>query len=166
MGASFQSVDLQDAGAQARQNLALAIEAGGARVTVDRLPIVRGNEIHMVRLFQNLISNAVKYRREDPVEIHVTAERRGPDWVIRIADNGLGIGPEDQARVFMPFIRLANRDVPGTGLGLAVCKKIVEGLGGAIWVESQLGAGSTFCFTIAAAEEENVVPMISHGAAV
>jgi signal transduction histidine kinase len=128
------------------------------------LPIVRGNEIHLVRLFQNLISNAVKYRREDPVEIHVTAGRRGLDWVIRIADNGLGIAPENQARVFMPFVRLANRDVPGTGLGLAVCRKIVEGLGGDIWVESELGAGATFCFTIAAAEPGIVVPMTSHGA--
>jgi PAS domain S-box-containing protein len=160
------SVDLQDAAAQARQNLALDIEASGARVTVDRLPIVRGNEIHLVRLFQNLISNAVKYRREDPVEIHMTAGRRGADWVIRIADNGLGIGPENQARVFMPFVRLASRNIPGTGLGLAVCKKIVEGLGGAIWVESELGAGSTFCFTIAAEEEGIAVPMISRGAAV
>ena len=158
------SVDLQDAVAQARQNLALAIKASGARVTVDWLPIVRGNEIHLVRLFQNLISNAVKYRREDPVEIRVTGGWRGADWVIRIADNGLGIGPEDQARVFMPFVRLANRDVPGTGLGLAVCKKIVEGLGGTIWVESELGAGSTFCFTVAAAEEGIVGPMISRGA--
>jgi len=158
------SVDLQDAVTQAVQNLALAIGASGARLTVDRLPIVRGNEIHLVRLFQNLIGNAVKYRREDPVEIHVTAVQRGLDWVIRIEDNCLGIGPENQARVFMPFVRLANPDVPGTGLGLAVCKKIVEGLGGTIWVESELGEGSTFCFTIAAVGEGIVVPMISHGA--
>jgi signal transduction histidine kinase len=127
-------VDLQDAVAQAIQDLALAIKASGARVTVDRLPIVRGKLIPLVRLFQNLIGNAVKYGREDRVEIHVTAGRRGPGWVIRIEDNGLGIGPENQARVFMPFVRLVNRDVPGTGLGLAVCNKIVEGQGGAIWV--------------------------------
>ena len=160
----FEAFDLQHAVAQATQNMALAIQVSGATVTVDRLPIVRSNEIHLVRLFQNLISNAVKYRREDPVEIHVTAERRGPDWVIRIEDNGLGIAPDNQARVFMPFIRLANRDVPGTGLGLAVCKKIVEGLGGTIWVESELGAGSTFCFTLVAVEKGILVPMISHGA--
>ena len=158
-------VDLQQAVAQARQNLALAIKASGAMVTVDRLPIVRSNEIHLVRLFQNLISNAVKYRGEDPIKIHVTAEQRGPGWVIRVEDNGVGIAPEDQARIFMPFIRLANRDVPGTGLGLAVCKKIVEGLGGTIWVESELGAGSTFCFTIVAAGRISV-PMFSHAACV
>jgi PAS domain S-box-containing protein len=146
-------IDLQQSVAQAKQNLALDIEASGAIVTVDTLPVVESNEVHLLRLFQNLICNAVKYRREDPVKIHVSAERRGPDWVIRIEDNGLGIPLEDRARVFLPFIRLANRNVPGTGLGLAVCKKIVEGLGGTIWVESRLGAGSTFCFTIVTADD-------------
>jgi light-regulated signal transduction histidine kinase (bacteriophytochrome) len=148
----LRSVDLRHAVAQATQNLTLDIGASGAMVTVDRLPVVAGNEIQLIRLLQNLIGNAVKYRREEPVEIHISAERRGPEWVVRIADNGLGIAPEDQARVFLPFIRLANRDIPGTGLGLAVCRKIVEGLGGAIWVESALGVGSTFSFTIAAVD--------------
>ena len=157
-------VDLQHAVAQATQNLALDIEASGATVTVSHLPIVLSNEIHLVRLFQNLMSNAVKYRGEHPLEIHVTAGQRGTDWVIRIEDNGLGIAPGHQARIFMPFIRLTNRDIPGTGLGLAVCKKIVEGFGGTIWVESELGAGSTFCFTIAAEEEGISVPLISHAA--
>lgn len=143
-------VDLQHAVAQATLNLAPAIEASGAIVTVARLPIVRSNEIHLVPLFQNLISNALKYRGESPVQIHVTAEQRGPWWVISIGDNFIGIAPEHQTRVFMPFVRQVNRDVPGTGLGLAVCKKIVESLGGTIWVESELGAGSTFCFTIPA----------------
>jgi signal transduction histidine kinase len=147
--------------AQATLNLAPAIEASGAIVTVARLPIVRSNEIHLVRLFQNLISNALKYRGESSVQIHVTAEQRGPGWVISIGDNGIGIAPEHQTRVFMPFVRLVNRDVPGTGLGLAVCKKVVEGLGGTIWVESELGAGSTFCFTIAAADAVTFVPRLS-----
>jgi chemotaxis family two-component system sensor kinase Cph1 len=145
-----QDVDLERAVAQAQQNLALSIASSGAMVTVDRLPVIPGNEIQLVRLFQNLISNAVKYRREQAVEIHVDAERRGPDWIIRIVDNGVGIAPENQARVFLPFVRLVNRDVPGTGLGLAVCKKLIEGWGGTIWIESDLGAGSTFCFTVAA----------------
>lgn len=144
----YRQVDLNGAVAQATQNLALAIEVSGAVVTIDCLPIVRSKEIDLVRLFQNLISNAVKYRSQHPVEIHVSAEPCGRNWVIRIKDNGLGIAPGDQARIFKPFIRLANRDIPGTGLGLAVSKKIVEGLGGTIWVESELGAGSTFAFTI------------------
>jgi len=150
-------VDLQQAVTQALQNLAVDIQATGAKVTVDRLPVLRSNEIELVRLFQNLIGNAVKYRREGPPEIHVSAEQRGPEWVIRIEDNGVGIAPEDHARVFKPFVRLASRDVPGTGLGLAVCKKIIEGLGGKIWVESELGAGSSFFFTMAAAEEARPV---------
>jgi signal transduction histidine kinase len=108
----------------------------------------------------------VKYRRVDPVDIHLSAELRGPEWVVRVEDNGLGIAAEHQDRVFKPFIRLASRDVPGTGLGLAVCKKIVEGFGGTIWVESELGAGSTFCFTIAAREEGVPASRIAHGPAV
>jgi signal transduction histidine kinase len=141
---------MRDAVDQAIQNLTLDIQANGAIVTLDPLPVVLSNEIHLVRLFQNLISNAVKYRRVDPVEIHLSAELRGPEWVIRVEDNGVGIAAENQDRVFKPFIRLASRDVPGTGLGLAVCKKIVEGFGGTIWIESELGAGSIFCFTIVA----------------
>jgi chemotaxis family two-component system sensor kinase Cph1 len=141
-------VELTGAVAQATQNLALAMEASSAVVTVDWLPIVQSNEIHLVRLFQNLISNAVKYRSERPLEIHISAIERGRDWVIGVKDNGLGIAAADRERVFMPFIRLVNRDIPGTGLGLAVCRKIVEGLGGKIWVDSELGIGSTFSFTI------------------
>jgi len=158
-------VDLQDVVAQATQNLALDLQASGARVIIDELPIVQSNEIHLVRLFQNLISNAVKYRSEDPIEIHVTSEQDGSGCIIRIEDNGRGITLQDQARIFTPFIRLANREVQGTGLGLAVCKKIVERLGGTIWVESALGAGSTFCFTIVAAGRISV-PLLSHAACV
>ena len=159
----LRSIDLRDATAQAIQNLTPAIEASGAVLTVDRMPIVQGNEIHLVRLFQNLIGNAVKYRSELPVEVHITADERGPDWVIGIADNGRGIAPENQARVFLPFIRLANGDVPGSGLGLAVCQRIVEDLGGTIWVQSLPGAGSTFFFTIAAMQAETFVPRVAHG---
>jgi signal transduction histidine kinase len=128
----------------------MAIKESGAMVTVDRLPIVRSNEIHLVRLFQNLIGNAVKYCGEESPEIRVTSEQIGPDWVIRIKDNGVGIAQEYHDRIFDPLKRLHGRQIPGTGLGLAVCKKIVEGLGGTIWVESEVGAGSTFCFTIVA----------------
>lgn len=144
-------IELQNVVEQARQNLALEIEESGAFITVDPLPVVTGNEIHLIRVFQNLIGNAVKYRGLESPEVHVGAERRGPQWVVRIEDNGVGIAKENQARVFFPFIRLADRTIPGTGLGLAVCKNIVEGLGGEIWVESELGVGSTFSFTILAA---------------
>lgn len=144
-------VDLNSAVAQAKQNLDLEIKMSGAKVTVDWLPVVRGNEIQLVRLFQNLIGNAVKYRGRKTPEIHVAAERQGRDWIVRVEDNGLGIPREDQIRVFMPFVRLANKEIPGTGLGLAVCKKIVDGMGGEIWIESEPGTGSTFSCTIAGA---------------
>ena len=119
-------VNLQYALAQATQNLAVPLKTSGALITVGRLPVVQSNEIHLVSLFQNLISNAVKYRREAPLEIQVAAERRGPYWVVKVADNGLGIAAEDQFRIFMPFVRLRSRQTAGSGLGLAVCKKIVE----------------------------------------
>jgi PAS domain S-box-containing protein len=157
-------VDLQQAVAQAMQNLTLDIQSTGARVTVDRLPAVRSNEIELVRLFQNLIGNAVKYRRTATPEIHVSARQRGSEWIVQVKDNGLGIASGDYDRVFKPFIRLASSDIPGTGLGLAVCKKIVEGFGGAIWVESKLGLGSTFSFTMAAAQVE--IPVMSSHVAV
>jgi PAS domain S-box-containing protein len=149
-----QWVDLPRAVEQARQNLALEIKESGARITVDPLPVVRGNEIHLVRLFQNLIGNAVKYRGKDAPEIHVRAEREGSDWIVRIEDNGIGIDRPNLDRVFMPFVRLANREVPGTGLGLAVCKNIVDEMGGKIWIESEPGMGSTFSFTIPEARSE------------
>jgi chemotaxis family two-component system sensor kinase Cph1 len=148
-----QCVDLNDALAQATQNLAQAIHASGARVTVDPLPVIQSNQIQLVRLFQNLMSNAMKYNGESPPEIRVTAQQCEQEWVIRIKDNGCGIAPENHARVFQPFVRLENNTVSGNGLGLAACKNIVEGLGGAIWVESELGAGSAFCFTIPAGAE-------------
>ena len=147
-----QPVDLRNAVAQAMQNLELEIKASGATVIVEELPIVPSNEIQLVRVFQNLISNAIKYRGDDAVEIGIRAERTGPNWVLQIEDNGLGIATEDQVPIFMPFKRLANRDVPGSGLGLAVCKRIIEGLGGTIWVRSELRSGSTFMFTVTAAE--------------
>jgi len=157
-------VDLGYAVAQATQNLALAIGASSATVAIGRLPVVRGNPIHLVRLFQNLISNAVKYRGTEPAEIQVTGEQRGQDWVIGVKDNGMGIAPEHHACVFTPFVRLADRNIPGSGLGLAVCRKLVEEWGGRIWIESELGAGSTFRFTIMADESGILNPMVADGA--
>jgi PAS domain S-box-containing protein len=148
---SSQRVDLRHAVAEAMESLGQAIKASGAKVTVGPLPIVLGNEGLLVRLFQNLIGNAVKYCGKELPEISVSAVLKGSDWIIQIKDNCLGIAPENQARVFVPFIRLANRDIPGSGLGLAVCKKIVEGMGGTMWVESKIGEGSTFFFTIGSA---------------
>jgi signal transduction histidine kinase len=118
-------------------------------VTIDPLPVVLGNERHLIRVFQNLIVNAIKYRSAAPVEIHVTAERLGPEWIIKVRDNGIGIAPEHHERVFGLFNRLHGPETPGAGIGLAICRKIIDAMGGAIWVEPAPGSGSIFCFTIA-----------------
>ena len=145
-------VTLQHTAAHAIENLRPILAASGATITVGRLPIVQGNESDLVRIFQNLIANAIKYRSAAPLQISVAAERFGRNWVIKIKDNGIGIPPEHRHRVFSLYTRL-HADIPGTGIGLAVCKKIVEALGGTIWVESEPGAGSSFCFTLRPATE-------------
>jgi PAS domain S-box-containing protein len=144
----LRSVDLADAVSQATRNLAPLIEATSARITVGELPAVRSSPIDLVRLLQNLMGNALKYRSERQPEIHITATRRAAEWVVKIADNGIGIPSEEHLRVFLPFVRLANPRAKGYGLGLAVSKNIVEALGGTLWLESEFGIGSTFCFTL------------------
>jgi signal transduction histidine kinase len=150
-----QDVDLGRAAAQAIQNLSTEIAASHANVIVGHLPTLRSNEIQLVRLFQNLLSNAIKFRGARPLEINVTAEQTGQDWSVKITDNGLGISCADQSRIFEPFVRLANPAIRGTGLGLAVCKKIVEGMGGSLRVESALGLGSAFIFTLGSKDSES-----------
>ncbi len=130
-------------------NLRVAIEEAGATITSDPLPKVMGDEIQLLQLFQNLIGNAVKFRGEQPVKVHVGVERQKGNWLFRISDNGIGIEPQHVERVFIIFQRLHNRSqYAGTGIGLAICKKIVERHGGRIWVESEPGAGATFCFLL------------------
>ena len=145
-----QVVDLKYAFSQAASNLVAQIEDSSPAISLGPLPIVKSNEAQLVRLFQNLVSNAMKYRSDRPLTIKVNAHRSGKDWLVSVADNGIGIAPEDRARVFAPFVRLSNRTVAGSGLGLAVCQRIAEDLGGTIWVESNQGTGSIFFFTIAA----------------
>jgi PAS domain S-box-containing protein len=141
--------------AEVLQNLGHAIATSNATVTVDPLPVVSGTPEQLLRVIQNLIVNSIKYRSAAPVEIHVTAERQGPVWVVKVKDNGMGIAPEYHERVFSLLKRLHGTEIPGGGMGLAICKKIVEASGGTIWVESALGAGSTFCFTAAAARQRS-----------
>jgi len=126
-----------------------AIEESGAVITQDPLPMVLGDEVQLIQLFQNLVANAIKFRGQEAPQIHVCAESREQEWVFAIKDNGIGIAPEHQERIFSIFQRLHHRsEYPGTGIGLAICKKIVERHGGRIWMESQPGKGSTFYFSI------------------
>lgn len=148
-GKPFTTVDCNKAIIAALANLKLAIEESGAAVTFDPLPIVNADSAQLIRLFQNLIGNAIKYRGDSVPAIHVSAKREGDEWVISVADNGIGIDAQYYARIFQIFQRLHKRDkYPGTGIGLAVCKRIVDRHGGRIWVESEPGKGSVFQFTI------------------
>jgi two-component system CheB/CheR fusion protein len=145
---SSASVDCGAVLAKALLNLEAAIAESGATVTSDPLPVVMAEEVIMTQLFQNLISNSIKYKGEEAPKIHVSAERSAGGWLFAVRDNGMGIDPHDAERVFGMFRRLHGNEIPGTGIGLALCKKIVERKGGRIWVESEPGAGATFKFTI------------------
>ena len=128
-----------------------SIHDSGGQVTCGRLPIVMGDRSQLVQLMQNLIGNGLAYRSGKPPQIHISAERGGKDWIFSVRDNGIGIAPEYHERIFEIFQRLHDKkDYPGTGIGLAVCRRIVGGHGGRIWVESEPGKGSTFRFTIPA----------------
>jgi len=149
----LEEVDLAQGLRDALGNLSRAVEESGARVTSDMLPRVRANPSNIVHLFQNLIGNAIKFRGVDPPRVHVSASRIDGAWLLGVQDNGIGIAPEYHEQVFTIFQRLhARGDYPGTGVGLAICKKVVEQLGGRIWVESEPGRGSRFYFTIPDAE--------------
>jgi len=150
-GSDFEPTDLNQVVDQVIADLRGAIEDAGASVLRDDLPIVPGDPVQLGQLFQNLISNAIKFRGSEAARVIVTAERDGPQWRFAVQDNGIGIAPEFGERIFTIFQRLHTREeYPGTGIGLAICKKIVERHGGRIWLESETGAGATFCLTLPA----------------
>ena len=133
----------------ALRNLQASIGEAGARIHIDQLPTVEADRFQLTQLFQNLVGNAIKFRSDRPAEIHVGAGRERNAWLFSVQDNGIGIEPRYTDRIFLVFQRLHTRKkYPGTGIGLAICKRIVERHGGRIWFESQLGQGSTFYFTI------------------
>lgn len=152
--AQFQRVSCNHVLTTALQNLEMAAKDQGAHVTQDDLPDVDGDEVQLTQLFQNLIGNAIKFRGVSPPRIHVSARRNGEFWILSVTDNGIGINPAYKDRIFIIFQRLNARDeFSGTGIGLAVCKKIVELHGGAIWFESEENKGSAFYFTVPVARE-------------
>lgn len=155
-GSPFKPVPLAEALDDALQNLAPAREESAAEVVHDALPSVRGDRSQLAQLFQNLVGNAVKFRRPgEPPRVTITARREAPEssfWTVAVRDNGIGIGPKHFDRIFAVFQKLhGTEEYPGSGVGLAICRKIVERHGGRIWVESTPGEGSTFFFTLPAA---------------
>jgi PAS domain S-box-containing protein len=148
-GKEFREVAVEDSLRRAVSNLRAAIEEAGAAVTWDALPTVLADDTQLTQLFQNLIGNALKFRSASVPRIHVFVANNEPAWHFMVRDNGIGIEPQYFERIFMVFQRLHNKaDYPGTGIGLAICKKVVERHGGRIWVESRPGDGSAFHFTL------------------
>lgn len=148
MDSQLESINVNDVMLWAKMNLHTAIAESGGQVTNDPLPTVIFDQSQLLQLFQNIIGNALKYRGTDPPVVHVSAARRSNEWVFAIRDNGQGFDPKYSDKIFGVFKRLHGRDVPGTGIGLALCKRIVEKHGGRIWAESQPGKGSTFYFSV------------------
>ena len=148
-GSEFRLVSCEEALDRALANLRTVVGESAAVVTRGPLPAVMADDVELVELFQNLIGNAIKFRNADAPRIHVSAQSAGSEWVVSVRDNGIGLDMRHAERVFEVFQRLHPRGkYPGTGIGLAVCKKIVERHGGRIWVESEPGKGSTFRFTL------------------
>ncbi len=151
-GKPFEPTNLEDILNQVVTNLKVSIEENKAQITHDPMPTVMADSTQMVQLFQNLIANAIKFRKkEEPPRIHISAQKKGDEWQFSVKDNGIGITPEFMEHLFQLFQRghIAN-EYPGTGIGLAICKRIVERHGGRIWAESEVGKGSIFYFTIPA----------------
>jgi light-regulated signal transduction histidine kinase (bacteriophytochrome) len=150
--AAHATVDANVALADALQNLQSAVRESGAVVTAANLPRVQGNLAQLTRLFQNLIANSIKYRSHRPPAIRIHAEAGERDWLVSVVDNGIGFDQKYTERVFAPFKRLHGpAQYSGTGIGLAICRRIVQNHGGRIWAESAPGRGSTFSFTLSRA---------------
>jgi len=149
-GKQAKRIDAEKALVTAPKDQMSAIQEAGATFTHDPLPTLWADETQFGQLFTNLISNSLKFRKlNEPLPIHVAVDRQPPCWRFSIRDNGIGLDPKDADKIFLMFYRLHQESAyPGTGVGLAICKKIVEQHGGRIWVESEPGKGSTFFFTI------------------
>ena len=145
----FELTDLESIYNEVTSNLEVSIQENNAIITHDHLPVVMADKTQISQVFQNLLSNAIKFRSLDQPEINISVKKDDKQFLFAVSDNGIGIDPKHSDRIFEVFKRLhKKRDYPGTGIGLAICKKIIERHGGRIWVESELGKGSIFYFTL------------------
>ena len=145
----FEQTDCEEVLDRALSNLQLLMEETNTHIYRDSLPTVMADKSQLIQLFQNILNNAIKYRREDPPNIKIGVRSEDDYWLFWIKDNGIGISPQYFERIFLIFQRLHTRqEYPGTGIGLAICQKITQRHQGKIWLESELGKGSTFYFTI------------------
>ena len=153
-GEELKQTDCEEVVNVAIANLRGAIEESDAAVSRDPMPTILADS-QIGQVFQNIVGNAIKYRNQSPPEIHIGADKKKGEWLFWVRDNGMGIDTKHRERVFVPFQRLqTEKEIAGTGIGMAICKKIVEHHGGRIWVESELGKGSTFYFTIPAVQAD------------
>ena len=133
----------------ALRNLSAAIAESGADITHDTLPLLRIREVHLLQILQNLLGNAIKYRSKEPPRVHISATLRGTNWEISVKDNGIGVPQQYAKQIFRVFKRLHSSDeYEGTGIGLAICQRIIERHGGQIWVDSPNEQGAVFHFTL------------------
>jgi light-regulated signal transduction histidine kinase (bacteriophytochrome) len=154
-GNELAPIDSEAVFKQSLSNLRVAIEEKGATVTHEPLPTVMADDMQLGQLFQNLVGNAIKFHQEEAPQVYISAHQSNGEWVFSVRDNGIGIDPKFKESIFVIFQRLHGKDkYPGTGIGLAVCKKIVERHGGRIWVESEVGQGATFYFTLPVFQEQ------------
>lgn len=155
-GLTLKNTDCNTVVEAVTRNLQAAIEESGAVITHDGLPVLVADGSQLQQLFQNLIANGIKFRGSDKPVIALRAEQKPGEWLFTVSDNGIGIAPEDAQTVFVIFQRLHTRaEYPGNGIGLSICKKIIEQHGGRIWVESRPGPGTTFKFTLPLASPES-----------
>ena len=150
----FQVLEIEEVLRAALENIAFLIEDNEANVSWSHLPAVNCDRIQMVQLFQNLIVNAIKYRSTDAPSIVIAAEKQGEFWLFSVRDNGIGFEQSKAEKIFQVFYRIERTGESGTGIGLSICRKIVEAHGGKIWAESDINKGSTFFFTLPAENEQ------------